>query len=257
MNMDLSDMLNNWEYNPDENIRIIKGSDGNRKLQIRIPLGIEQYELSGRPDGKKPHDFNSYLDYIKNRISSENNTRISDNDFAELQEEGLMIYNRYISLFQIGEFELTERDTSHNLELCDIVEKYGSDMESRDLLLQYRPYILHINALSKYMTALSQEDLVDAERILDEAISSIENMKPVDTPIYKLEVRRSLMNLRKAKEKLGSEDTSDLPMFGAMRPLPSEGGDRAFAIHRSRDGSLHDCRVAAAQRSGFYRLPRR
>ncbi len=213
MNMDLSDLLGSWKYNPDENVRIITAKDGTRKLQIRIPLGIEQYELTGRPDGVKPHDFSSYLDYIKNRISENPAMMISDLDFAELQDEGIMIYNRYISLFQIGEFELTERDTSHNLELCDIVEKYGPEVESRDLLLQYRPYILHINALARYMTALSDEDPVRAEKILDETINIIENMKTVDTPVYKLEVRRSLLNLKKAKEKILQEDTSDLSQF--------------------------------------------
>lgn len=232
MNTDLSDLLESWEYDPDENIRIITTNDGTRKLQVRIPLGIEQYELSGRPDGIKPHDFKSYLDYIKNRISKHPTELITEDEFEELHEEGLMIYNRYISLFHIGEYELTERDTNHNLDLCDIIEKYGSELESSDMLLQYRPYIMHINALAKYMTALSEEDLVLAEKILEKAINGIKNLKPIDTPVYKLEFKRSLSNLKKAKEKLLEENTSDLSQFELKmkRAVDSEQYEEAARI---------------------------
>jgi len=38
-------------------------SDGREVMQVRLPLGIEQYELDGRPDGKRPHHTASLLDH--------------------------------------------------------------------------------------------------------------------------------------------------------------------------------------------------
>ena len=38
-------------------------ADGREVMQVRLPLGIEQYELSGRPDGHRPHDAESAFDY--------------------------------------------------------------------------------------------------------------------------------------------------------------------------------------------------
>lgn len=213
MEFDISPILDNWEYDPDDNIRIIETVTGNKMLQVRLPLGLEQYHLNGRPDGQTPFDYPSLLEYYLDEIRNNSLHNISKDEFLQLQEEGLMFYNRYISLFQIGEYELTRRDTQHNLDLCDLVEGYARDVESKDLLLQYRPYIMHINALSRYMIAFTNKDFKQAESILDQAIQQIETLKPVDTPLFALEVKRSLLNLKKARKSIQKENTDDMFLY--------------------------------------------
>ena len=54
--MDISGVLRGWTFQPGQvNVRLIRGSDGKPKLQLRLDLGLLQMELNGRPDGKKPH----------------------------------------------------------------------------------------------------------------------------------------------------------------------------------------------------------
>ena len=71
MNYDIGDLLNSWEFKPDEFLaRRIRTSKGEEKLQIRIDMGLLQLELDGRPDGQRPHGCPSLLDYYQDLIES-------------------------------------------------------------------------------------------------------------------------------------------------------------------------------------------
>ena len=134
MSNDITHILRDWEYEPGSQIRIIVADDGREVLQVRQPLGIEQYELDGRPDGKRPFGRESVLDEMHYRLDSyrkehgsEEGFTISHEDFMLLQNEGIIYYFRYLVLFQIGDFERTARDTEHNLKICDIVEDFTEE----------------------------------------------------------------------------------------------------------------------------------
>ena len=68
MDSDLKPFLDSWPYDPDDCVRVITLADGREVLQVRLPLGIEQYELDGRPDGSRPHDADSVLDHYCARL---------------------------------------------------------------------------------------------------------------------------------------------------------------------------------------------
>lgn len=54
-------LLNDWPYEPDGSVRLVKGSDGRDLIQVRIDLGVLQLEVSGRPDGMKPGRISIHL----------------------------------------------------------------------------------------------------------------------------------------------------------------------------------------------------
>src|SRR6478752_911674 len=69
MSLDLNDLLRDWPHEPGQlKVRKIVGTDGREKLQLRIDLGLIQMETSGRPDGQRPHDCESLLEYHRQRI---------------------------------------------------------------------------------------------------------------------------------------------------------------------------------------------
>ncbi len=66
MSQDITSILADWDFDPDElQVRLIAGDDGKEKIQMRVDLGVLQMELSGRPDGRKPHGFESLLDFYE------------------------------------------------------------------------------------------------------------------------------------------------------------------------------------------------
>src|SRR5262245_22720917 len=65
---DLRDVLKSWPYDPENDARVTQGKDGREITQVRTPMGVEQYELEGRPDGERPHGMESALEYQLHRL---------------------------------------------------------------------------------------------------------------------------------------------------------------------------------------------
>ena len=205
MSDDISILLNNWPYNPEKNIRYIIASDGRELLQIRLPMGIEQYELKGRPDGTKPFGKEfvllEYKEKLKNAMLNNNTFELSEKDYIALRNEGIIIYHRYIILFQAGDYKRTINDTSHNLEICDFIEKYYQKKDKNDIL-QYRPYILRFNYVSRAMLSLKEKNTELARQQLESAIEQIDNIKIIDTPVFQFEKMRSSQHLKELLKQI-------------------------------------------------------
>lgn len=217
LNYDISEILNNWEYDPENSIRIIRADNGREVLQVRQPLGVEQYELDGRPDGERPYGQNSYLDVYLDRIkqfkkdsNSDEGFFIHDEDFLQLKNEGVLYYYRYLILFQMGDFKRTVRDTEHNLKLCEIIDKYVEDNNLKKEILQYRPYILRINAISRAMLSLKKELKTVAEKIIESAIEIIQKMPDIDTTAFQFEKIRSIHSLKATLKQIKKQETSEV-----------------------------------------------
>ena len=146
--VDLGQILKNWPYDPDDDVRLVAASDGRQVLQVRLPLGIEQYELEGRPDGERPYGKESALVYHLERLKAAEKSgqraefMLSSEDCAELFTEGTLYYYRYLHLFQAKAWKDTVRDTTRNLELFDLVHQYAEEEEDQFYLEQWRPYLL-------------------------------------------------------------------------------------------------------------------
>ncbi len=215
MNGDITGILREWEYDSDNQIRIIQAEDGRQVLQVRQPLGLEQYELDGRPDGRRPFSRDTALEEYRARLEnyiashgSDKGFALSHEDFGALQSEGVLFYFRYLVLFQIGDFIRTTRDTEHNLGLFSLVEKYAESQEDRKELLQYKPYVLRMNAISRAMISLHKEAKSTAEEILSSAISTIEDMDEIDTPAFQFERVRSLNYLKATLKQIHDKKPS-------------------------------------------------
>ena len=178
MSLDLNDLLRDWPHEPGQlKVRKITGSDGREKLQLRIDLGLIQMELAGRPDGQRPHDHESLLEYHRHRVQraerkGETLTLGSD-EITELQLEGIQYYHRYISLFQLGDHEAVVRDTQRNLDMFVFVDKYADSEELAEGVVQYTPYVLMMNTRARATIELDRDDFPAAIREVEEGMARI------------------------------------------------------------------------------------
>jgi hypothetical protein len=154
--------------------------------------------------------FQARVENYRASHGSDEGFALSHDDFAALQAEGVLYYFRYLVLFQIGDFVRTSRDTEHNLALFSLVEKYGENEEDRKELLQYKPYVLRMNAIARAMISLHKEMKSAAEDILQSAISAIEGMHEIDTPAFQFERVRSLNYLKATLKQI--HDKKDSPL---------------------------------------------
>jgi hypothetical protein len=220
MDRDITDILTDWEYNTENSVRIIQANDGRQVLQVRQPLGIEQYELDGRPDGKRPFGYESLLHYYEERLTQIQKLvelgegfDLTSEDVLRLHDEVVIYYYRYLILFQIGNFERTINDTDHNLRICELIEKHAPDNKEKKEILQYKPYILRINAISKAMVSLKKDLKHVAIKILESAIELIQRLPEIDTPAFQFEKIRSLHSLRATLRQIKENKDSPIQLL--------------------------------------------
>jgi len=180
---DITPVLKGWDYESGTiNVRKINGIDGTPKLQMRLDLGLLQMEMSGRPDGARPHGHESLLDYFEAQLAEHKKTNGSDLGFhlsseqcQSLREESLMYYQRYLSLFVLEEFAGVVRDTSRNLRLLDLCSKFAMEEQDKLVLEQYRPYITMMNARASAYLQLKSGRPAEALRTVESGLSSIKD----------------------------------------------------------------------------------
>ena len=162
--MDISNILKDWPYEPGQvTARRIRGEDGKDKIQLRLDLGLYQMETTGRPDGLRPHEHESYLEYYEQLLlqhrqatGSEDGFELDERACELLRTEGMMFYHRYLAEFILEEFEAVERDTSRNIRLMDLCGRYAKEESDRYTLEQYRPYVIMMCIRAKALTAFRQ-----------------------------------------------------------------------------------------------------
>jgi len=154
MSLDLNTLLNDWPHEAGAiKVRKVLGLDGREKLQLRIDLGMLQMEMTGRPDGNRPHNCESLLHYHQRRAARAEgrgeNYELTPEQCNELQQEGIQYYHRYLSLFQINDFAGVIRDTQRNLDLFQFVADHTDREELAWSFQQFRPYVLMMNTRAK------------------------------------------------------------------------------------------------------------
>jgi hypothetical protein len=206
--IDLRKALQEWPYDPDDDSRIVHGEDGREILQVRTPVGIEQYEMEGRPDGARPHGKESALEFYAQRLEQarlagkETDFELDPQACAELFNEGTLYYFRYVRLFQLKDWKGTMRDTARNLRVFDFVHKYAQREEDQQFLEKWRPYILRVNASAAAMLELETRSYEKALRVTNEAIEKIERLDELDDETFKFERDRSLNAMRELAEQI-------------------------------------------------------
>src|SRR5256885_15619587 len=167
MSLDLNTILKDWPHeNGTIKVRKIIGLDGREKLQLRIDLGVLQMEMTGRPDGQRPHNCESLLAYHQSRAvradEQAEDYELSPEQCTELQQEGIQYYHRYLSLFQINDFPGVVRDTQRNLDLFDFVLAHTNREGLAWTMQQFRPYVLMMNTRAKAAIFLAQGKFPEA-----------------------------------------------------------------------------------------------
>src|SRR5205809_7549010 len=178
MSLDLNTVLRDWPHeNGKIKVRKIVGLDGHEKLQLRIDLGILQMELTGRPDGQRPHNCESLLVYHQRRAERAEGRgesyELTPEQCNELQQEGIQYYHRYLSLFQINDLPGDIRDTQRNLDLFAFVAEHVDRDELIWSFQQFRPYVLMMNTRAKASILLGEGCFPEAMREIEHGRDSI------------------------------------------------------------------------------------
>ncbi len=181
MGLDLTSFLDQWPYEQGKiNVRLVEGDDGEPRIQLRIDLGIMQLRTAGRPDGVRPNGFESLLEFHEQRLDEhvEQNGSASgfvlmEDECRELREEAVQYYHRYVCEMVLDEYEGVVRDTSRNLRVLDICNKHAETEQDRNVLEQFRAYIVMMRARALASQALKDEEPKAAIHAIDDGLETL------------------------------------------------------------------------------------
>ena len=222
---DITDMLRDWRYDEHDCIRFFTAGDGREVMQIRRPLGIEQYNMDGRPDGLRPEGEETYLHFLSKRLHKAENTgqnfMINDEECHNLRNEGVLFYFRYLALNQVSQYGRVARDTEHNLKIGRLLELYYPGDKKYEIL-QYRPYIRRMNGIAKAMIHLASEDSSRALHELEWARRDIESFPTVPTPVFEFEKIRSVQHIQYVMDQIARSESKEISPRGFREKLSRE-----------------------------------
>lgn len=212
MQSDLANLLREWPFDHQNNIRVISDAHGRQKVQIRVDQGafqgLLQMELDGRPDGQRPHEYDFALDFFKAQWRSSlergegDRYQLDHQACEELFDESRRVYERYAFLLQIADYHRVIRDTRRNMELFRFVHRHAEGTEDRVNLERWWPYVLRINGVARAMLATQRHDVPAALEILQRTKERILNLKEVPAEEFHAERQRSLEGLDELVEQL-------------------------------------------------------
>ncbi|MBM3280981.1 MAG: UvrB/UvrC motif-containing protein [Candidatus Handelsmanbacteria bacterium] len=183
MNTDLGLILHGWSYARGElRVRKIAGGDGRPRIQIRMDMGLMQLEWSGRPDGARPRDSVSLLDYFQSECHRRQRQGqaapllLSRADCWELGQEAMQYYWRRLSFFELKEYLRAEEDATHNLDILDLCQEYAEHPEDRQIAHQYRAFVTAHRIQAGVLSLLEEHDHQGALQHLRTGIGNLEEI---------------------------------------------------------------------------------
>ncbi|MDA1191045.1 MAG: DNA helicase UvrBC [Candidatus Poribacteria bacterium] len=167
-------------FDGDHQVRVIERADGREIVLVQAnAFSVSRLYVTGRPDGKKIGEFDSWFEKIQARLEQhrkEHGTdfgmRIERDEWTALYAEARDRYVRYLFFSGIQRWEDVERDTFQNITVCDWARRYAEEDTAWDVY-QYKGYILMMNAIARAELALEEDDLDAAERHIQQGLDSI------------------------------------------------------------------------------------
>lgn len=222
MGQDIQEIAGGWEYDPNETrARWIEGADGRRKLQLRLDLGVFQMEPDGRPDGTRPQQYPSLLEYYlaeeRKRTHGVLAEPLDSDACAQLQQEAMQFYYRIMACHALGEWVRVRDDSDHALDLIDLASEYAADDETAWHFSQMFPYMRMMNARALAEIAMGEGNYAEAAKQAQEAVDEIEGFykenyddvnedgSEVSTPGELISVRELLAEVEKRRPMTETE----------------------------------------------------
>jgi hypothetical protein len=175
---DIGALLDDWGYDANRvNARWILDEKGLRVVQLRVDMGLLQMATHGRPDGTRPHGFDSLCAYYQDKetrlLEDARMLELDGDECHALQQEAMQYYYRYLAFYALRHLDGVIDDTRHNLALLELISRCVDDEDLVWSFKQYFPYGRMMHARAVCEKNMEREAYDVALNELDEAIGAI------------------------------------------------------------------------------------
>lgn len=247
MSQDISHALAGWSFDPDRmNVRIIRGDDGDDKIQVRLDLGVLQMNFHGRPDGERVGAYGSWLEHYLNRQQTHDREHpdgptllLEPEDCIKLLREGIQYYHRYLSFWHLQRYELCARDTARNLRLFAFVREHARQDRDKLQFDQWRPYVSMMHTRAVATPLIELRDYPAAIRAIEAGIEAVRQFLIDYDQLHRSEECSELQQLIALREEVAARQAG-IPRLGtnvkSVESLRAE-LDAAIAEERFEDAA--------------------
>ncbi|MFB3882206.1 MAG: hypothetical protein ACE149_13145 [Armatimonadota bacterium] len=120
-----------------------------------------EYELHGRPDGERPYQEESLVEYYLSP-AGKGRTPLGDEDFVALREESWQYYVRRNFAFLLGDFARARDDAEHNLAIWNLIEQSEASDEAKWSYLRWWPWIERDRAVAEALLDIEHDHREEA-----------------------------------------------------------------------------------------------
>jgi hypothetical protein len=152
-------ILRDWPFEPNAaNVRVVKGENGRQVLQMRMDLGLMQLEIEGRPDGSRPHGFETYYDFlVEEAVHMGEDFVLSEEQCNEADREFVQYYHRRHCWLRMRNFRKAMADADHTLGLMDFCRDHSGDESWTVSHEQYRPFVIFQRTQAEAMAEIDEK----------------------------------------------------------------------------------------------------
>ncbi len=174
---------------------------------MRIELGLLQMEFTGRPDGERPGEMDTYLDLMKSQFGDEKESSqvLTDEQCFEIDREFVQYYHRRICCLALREFDRAVDDADHTLALMDFVAAHSPNEDWTASHQRYRPFVFFHRTQALALAVLERSG---PEAAIEEINKGLEEMRKIFVQAEAEEQFESdelVGQLRELKESLRKE----------------------------------------------------
>lgn len=176
----IDDILDSLAYDVEKPVKTLKIADGREVVLIQAnTFTLSRIYATGRPDGKRPHGRDSYMEYFKEQLEDYKDTHGTDEGFSLTAEDWRTLYSeshdryvRYLFFSGIRRWEDVRRDTETNIAVADLAKKFAPDEVAWDIY-QHKGYMLMMNIISQAEISMTHGDLNEALEKIDNGMNVI------------------------------------------------------------------------------------
>lgn len=202
----LDQLLQDWPFDSQNlSVRLCKGEDGRDVIQMRVDMGILQLETSGRPDGDRPEDCDSYLDVLRKQELEETDFVLDDDECNEVDREFMQFYHRRICWLRLQHYQKAMRDADHTLALMDAAHGHSPDDEWTATHEQYRPFVWFHRTQAHALHELDENGAEGAVHAINDGLEAISDIFAKHEAEEHFETDELVIRLQELRESLRKE----------------------------------------------------
>jgi hypothetical protein len=179
VNRHIDGALEGWEFQAGVvQARLVHGNDQRQVIQMRVDLGVLQMEMRDRPDGKRPHGFPTYFDYLRNEARTaqkhDKPFLLQEEQCQEADREFVQFYHRRISWLALRNYGKAVADADHTLAFMDFIKEHSPNDDYTQAHEQYRGFVTFQRTQGAAALALEQSN---PEAAIDEVRDGLAKLR--------------------------------------------------------------------------------